>query len=207
LVIDTATQAMSLALFEDDMLLARHHAVVGRGHSEALMPAIAALPRGGRADRIAVDAGPGSFTGVRIGIAGARALAFAWGAALTGYGALMLVAVAARRSHDAASDIAVAMTGGHGELFWQRFDPATLRPRADVASAPPAVVADMLSGSQRIYGSAAQAVVAAWGHGTAVPLLPDASDFPWIADDALLPPTPVYGRGPDAKPMAGMESA
>src|SRR3546814_7003579 len=82
LVIDTATEACSVALFENDELMARRHAIVGRGHAERLLPLIADFPDKGRADRIAVDIGPGSFTGVRIGLAAARALSFAWGAAL-----------------------------------------------------------------------------------------------------------------------------
>ncbi len=42
------------------------HDVVGRGHAERLVPMIAALPDGGRAERILVDCGPGSFTGIRV---------------------------------------------------------------------------------------------------------------------------------------------
>src|SRR3546814_1758678 len=72
--------------------MARRHAIVGRGHAERLLPLIADFPDKGRADRIAVDIGPGSFTGVRIGLAAARALSFAWGAALTGYSTLSIIA-------------------------------------------------------------------------------------------------------------------
>ena len=52
LVIDTATQALSLALFDDNVLLARHHEIAGRGHAEKLVPLIATLPDRGRADAI-----------------------------------------------------------------------------------------------------------------------------------------------------------
>ncbi|HZV57482.1 MAG TPA: tRNA (adenosine(37)-N6)-threonylcarbamoyltransferase complex dimerization subunit type 1 TsaB, partial [Sphingobium sp.] len=84
LVIDCATPALSIALFAGEDLLGAHHAELGRGHAEALLPAIAALPGGGRADAILVDTGPGSFTGVRVGIAAATALGFAWGAPVRG---------------------------------------------------------------------------------------------------------------------------
>uniref|UniRef100_UPI00359301A6 tRNA (adenosine(37)-N6)-threonylcarbamoyltransferase complex dimerization subunit type 1 TsaB n=1 Tax=Blastomonas sp. TaxID=1909299 RepID=UPI00359301A6 len=80
LVIDAATEACSVALFERDALIASDHAVLGRGHAERLIPMIAALPERGRADTILVNCGPGSFTGVRVGLAAARALALAWGA-------------------------------------------------------------------------------------------------------------------------------
>ncbi len=70
--------------------------MLGRGHAERLVPMIAALPDKGRAERVVVSRGPGSFTGVRIGLAAARALGWRGGPKLLGYPTLALVAAMAR---------------------------------------------------------------------------------------------------------------
>jgi tRNA threonylcarbamoyl adenosine modification protein YeaZ len=200
LVIDTATQALSVALLENGAAIGRFHEVVGRGHAEALLPAIAALPDGGRADAIAVDVGPGSFTGVRIGIAAARALALAWSIPLHGYSAPSLIAVKAAQDHE-GGPIVVTITGGHGELFWQCFSPDGLEATGAITSTPIAQLATMLDASI-FYGTGAEALVTARGDGMAVSLYPDAADYGLIADLAPLPSSPIYGRGADAKTMA-----
>ena len=200
LVIDTATQALSVALLDDGVVAGHFHEIVGRGHAEALVPAIAALPRGGRADAIAVDLGPGSFTGVRIGIAAAKALALAWSLPLHGYCALSLIAAKAAQDQD-GGPIAVTITGGHGELFWQCFEADGLTAITQPASTPIAALATILD-HPVVYGTGAEALVTARGHGTAVSLYPDSADYPLIAALPSLPPSPIYCRDADAQPMA-----
>lgn len=207
LVIDCATPALSLALLEDERCVASDHALLGRGHAEALVPRLSDMLAGERADAIAVDVGPGSFTGIRVGLAAARALGFAWGVPVSGFGCLPLCAAMARARGEAGGDpIAVVMIGGHGELFWQRFDPESLAPLDALQSTPVAALAERL-GDVRLHGSGAETLVAARGWGEAIACLPDARCYPLLPDAHRdLPPSALYGRGADARPMAGAES-
>lgn len=192
LVIDTATRACSAALFDDGVLVASRHEVIGRGHAEMLLSMIADFPGKGRADRIAVNIGPGSFTGIRVGIAAARALGLAWGAELGGYSCLTLIAAMA----DQDGLVDVAMMGGHGEFFFQSF--AHGQPVGSLRSLHPDEAATE-SRASIVAGDAAEALVALRGSGTAILLLPDAQSWPLIADMPALPASAVYGRAPDAK--------
>jgi tRNA threonylcarbamoyl adenosine modification protein YeaZ len=202
LAIETASEACSVALFEGETLLARDHRVLGRGHAEALVPMIGALPDKGRADRILVSLGPGSFTGVRIGLATARALGFAWGAEVLGYPTLALVAAQALAQHPGQS-LTVCMNGGHGEWFVQDFGLDGL-PETKALSQTPANARGN-SHSSLAAGNRARELLADDGAGmVALDILPDAGAVP-LLNPALLTGdlAPIYGRGPDATPMAG----
>lgn len=200
LAIDSATEACSVALFRDGELIAGDYRMLGRGHAEALVPMIAALPDRGRAARIAVALGPGSFTGVRVGLAAARALALAWGAEVVGYPTMALIAAIARKERSDVP-VAVAMTGGHGEWFIEGFDQngAVIRP---LASMRPDAAA-MASVESVVAGTQAEALVAARGNGDALTIWPDARCLTLLPADAMTHEAhPLYGRAPDAKPMA-----
>ncbi|OGS52773.1 MAG: tRNA (adenosine(37)-N6)-threonylcarbamoyltransferase complex dimerization subunit type 1 TsaB [Erythrobacter sp. RIFCSPHIGHO2_12_FULL_63_10] len=198
LVIECATEACSIALFDGDDLVAGDHRLLGRGHAEHLVPMIAALPDRGKADRILVSLGPGSFTGVRIGIAVAGSLAVAWGSQVRGYPTLSLVAAMAC-AKIGIDGVTVCMAGGHGEWFVQDFARGG-RPLTALASlSPEAAVAR--GAMDRIAGTKADEFASLLGASARSDhLLPDARmlsqmDTTQISSDI----GPIYGRGPDAK--------
>jgi tRNA threonylcarbamoyl adenosine modification protein YeaZ len=199
LVVDTATAACSVALVDGDLVVDERHELVGRGHAERLVPMIEALLAGRRPLAILVDCGPGSFTGVRVGLAAAHGLAIGWGIPLTGYTSMAAVAAAAEGR--AGGEIAVALEGGHGQLFVQTFGEEVMRPLDTLRSLPPAEAGAAIR-THRVAGSGASVLVAARGTGEAIDALPRAADARFLpAALRSLAPRPIYGRAPDAKPM------
>jgi tRNA threonylcarbamoyl adenosine modification protein YeaZ len=204
LAIETASEACSVALFSDGTLIAHDHRVIGRGHAEALVPMIAALPDKGRSDQILVSLGPGSFTGVRIGLATARALGFAWQAQVLGYPTLALVG--ARAGQPDLRSVTVCMNGGHGEWFVQDF--INSHPENELRSLSPEQA--MAAGAQKvIVGNRAVEFAAMFDdERLTLELLPDASAVRLVPETLLTPDlTPIYGRGPDATPLADRPAA
>lgn len=200
LVIDSASEACSVALLEAGAIVDWRHEVIGRGHAERLVPLIAELASGGRADVIAAGCGPGSFAGVRIGIAAARALALGWQVPVHGFSTLALVAATAADEIAAAGGALVVTEGGHGQWFVQPFA-GDLAPRGDVRSLLPDDAVGLAG--DLVVGNRAEPFVARRGSGRAIAALPDARAFPRLPPAALIDrPTPIYGRAPDAKPMA-----
>lgn len=197
LVIDSATEACSAALIDGNRLLDERHEVVGRGHAERLVPMIQELLDGRRPDAILVDCGPGSFTGVRVGLAAAHGLSIGWKVPLTAYSSLAVIAAAAE-----GDQIAVALQGGHGQLFVQSYGRDPLMPLDPLRSLTPEDAAGLIN-ARRIYGSGAETLVTARGHGDAFEALPRAAHALLLPLELRSSPArPVYGRAPDAKPMA-----
>lgn len=201
LAIETASEACSVALLgADGTVLACDHKIIGRGHAEALVPMIAALPDKGRSERILVSLGPGSFTGVRIGLATARALGLAWGAEVLGYPTLALIAAMAQVQRP-LTPVTVCINGGHGEWFVGDFGADGL-PQGEVASlTPQAALAH--TGHRLVAGNRAEQWAAQRSSCEAIALLPDAA-LAFAIPEALITCNlaPIYGRGPDATPLA-----
>ena len=197
LVIDSVAAACSVALIgADGALLDERHEIVERGHAERLLPLVEELLGGRVPTGILVDCGPGSFTGVRVGLAAAHGLAIGWGIPLAGYSSTALIAAAAARGA-----VTVAMAGGHGELFVQSFGGDPLAPLDDLRSLPIEAAAEAV-GDDELFGSGAAALVVRRGFGQAHDTLPRAADARLLPPSLRgLAPRPIYGRAPDAKPM------
>lgn len=194
LAFDTSSAACTAALFDESgTCIARRDEEIGRGHSERLVPMIAELLEGRKADCILVGIGPGSFTGIRVGIAAAHGLAIGWGASILGMSSLALLAAGT------SGPVTAAVIGGHGELFVQDFD-ARHQPMSELRSLLPAAAAEA-SKEQLVIGSGARQLAAARGWGDAQDILPAAANA-LALPEALrsLPPKPIYARAPDARP-------
>lgn len=192
LAFDTSSAACTAALFNGRECVARSDELIGRGHSERLVPMIAELLDGRKADEVLVGVGPGSFTGIRVAIAAAHGLAIGWDAELHGMSSLALLAAGAPDG-----EIAAAIVGGHGELFVQQFDSA--RPTSELRNLVPEEAARFAT-AQLVVGSGARQLVDARGWGEALEAWPSASNALRLpAGLRSLAPKPVYARAPDAR--------
>ena len=210
LALDTACAACSVAVCDGTAVRAHHFETMQRGHAEALMPVVeAVLAESGLGyaalDAIAVTRGPGTFTGLRIGLAAARGLALAAGLPLIGPTTLEIIAAAAR-SHRPNRFVAVMIEARRGEVYSQTFAPdgeaidtaAALAPEAALDRA--ATVEAVLAGDAALRLAALTAGVdVAPGDG-----LPDAVVLAAVAAERPLPRvgeivSPLYLRPPDAK--------
>lgn len=201
-VLDTAT----------DKVLGRHVLDLGKGHAEHLMAVIDTALAGAGASyadlgAIAVSTGPGSFTGIRVGVSAARGLALALKIPAVGVTTLEALAAEAAIAFPARPVLAV-LDGGRGEIHAALFgsDGAMLH---DPAIATLAEAAAMARRDKPVLtGTAAHAVAEAAGGGFDFGPLAATADIATYARLAAgkAPgdkPRPVYLRDADAKPQAG----
>jgi tRNA threonylcarbamoyladenosine biosynthesis protein TsaB len=217
LAIDCALDACSAAVLESDpaTIIASETRIMVRGHAEAVMPLIARVMDEAEVefkelDRISVTVGPGSFTGLRVGISAARGIALAAGRPAVGLTTLACLA-APHIAEDDGTLVVAAIDARHDYVYMQVFGPGgqtLLAPRiAPLREAARAAT----SGPARIVGSAADLVARSWPRGEQPPALIDqrgAPDIAWIARLGAAasgqegPPKPLYLRAPDAQPQA-----
>ena len=216
LAIDTALGACAAAVLDARLgqVLASESLPMLRGHAEAIMPLIARVMDAAFIDfaildRIAVTVGPGSFTGLRVGISAARGIALAAGKPAIGLSTLASLA-APYIAEDDSMTVVAAIDARHEHVYLQAFGPAarTLVPPR-IAPLREALRAAM-TGPTRIVGSGADLIVALWPKTEPPPALVDprgAPDIDWVArlgaaaSESQSAPKPLYLRAPDAQPQ------
>ncbi len=218
LALDTAGPDCAVAVVRGQSgeieILARSSERIGRGHAERLMPMVeASLARADIAfsdlERIAVTIGPGSFTGVRVGIAAARGLALALDVPAVGIGSLSALAFAVART-ERSGTVAAVLDARRGEVYALAQDLQSGATLIDATALPAEDLVARLSPMRRplfVIGAGAPIVGAALGRSHFT--IAATSESPDIGDVAALglsaeagkPPVPLYVRGPDAKPQ------
>ena len=215
LAVDASCGAASVAIVESGEVepMATLTRPMTRGHAEALAPMVEEAARAvagglGSLDRIAVTIGPGSFTGIRVGVALARAMGLALGIPVVGVSTLAAFA-APLLSAPRQGVIASAIDARHGSIYFQLFDPSGRPlgpPRCDSLRE---CVRGIGAGPALLSGNAAT-LVATEAHRAGLPYdLGAATDAPDIVavarlglalDPAGNPARPLYVKPPDAKP-------
>lgn len=209
LALDTAGVDCAAAVYDSgsDSVMGEVTETIGRGHAEHLMHVVdEALAKAGTAlsdvERIVVTIGPGSFTGIRIGVAAARGFALSLDIPAVGVTTLEVMAAAAGKQNP-GKPVLAAIDAKREEIYLQAF----------------AANGDPLDEARAVTVDEARTIAAAFDGivtGTAVARLSDAPPaerpdaFP-IAVVARLgaakpvseKPKPLYLRGPDARPQAG----
>jgi tRNA threonylcarbamoyladenosine biosynthesis protein TsaB len=215
LAIDTALDACAAAVLDtgSGKLIASESQPMKRGHAEALMPLVARVMKESglpyaALDRVAVTTGPGSFTGLRVGLAAARGIGLAAAKPVVGLTTLSAYS-APIVSEQSEHPIIAAIDARHDQVYFQVVGGdgrALIRPK--VAPISEALAASRF-GAPHLVGNAATILADRWPSDAARPCQVEAQPAPdinWVAwlgaavDPAAAPPTPYYLRAPDAKP-------
>ncbi|WP_299477092.1 tRNA (adenosine(37)-N6)-threonylcarbamoyltransferase complex dimerization subunit type 1 TsaB [uncultured Roseibium sp.] len=214
LAIDTALSNCAAAVLDDGKDTACFDSIgeeIGRGHAERLMDMIGEVMAETSTafsdlDRVAVTVGPGSFTGLRVGLSVARGFGLVLGKPVVG---ITTLAAIARSSapRDAGGPLLVALTGKGEEVYCQEFTPfgdtigdAAVRTLSDLAATT--------SKRIRLAGSAADSVASSLGlpleqivSRSAFPGIREVAELGLLADPVICTPSPLYLRPPDATPQ------
>lgn len=212
LALDASGAAISVAIVRDGELLAHHHEALARGHAERLPPALAStLAAAGTApaalDAIAVTVGPGSFTGIRVGLAAARGLGFALGRPVLGITTLEAVAHGLDEATRGGRPVLALIDSKRADVFAQRFA-ADLAPLEAPQAVPIASIGDLATPPLVVTGDAA-ALLSPRAGVLLAPAAPDARIVAALAASRWargeeMPAVPLYLRPPDATlPVAG----
>lgn len=216
LAIDTALEACSAAVLDTDAnrLLASESEPMQRGHAEALVPMLGRVMQASGIgfadlDRIAVTTGPGSFTGLRVGLSAARGIALAADKPVVGLTTLSAYAAPLVSERD-DTPILSAIDARHDHVYYQLVSgngTRLVRPRVGpIAEALEAA----RQGAPRLVGNAAHLLAARWPALTPpAPLIDQqpAPDIFWVAwlgaaaNPEAAPARPFYLRAPDARPQ------
>jgi tRNA threonylcarbamoyl adenosine modification protein YeaZ len=222
LAIDTALAACSAAVLDTERAAVTAHESLPmqRGHAEALMPLIKrVMERSGLGfadlDRVAVTTGPGSFTGLRVGIAAARGLGLAAGKPVVGLTTLAAFAAPFIAADDTLPVVA-AIDARHDQVYLQVFGPGGRTIVAPRLALLHEALRAAATGAPRLTGTAADLLAAAWPAGERPPAAVEqrgAPDIDWVArlgaaaSETAAPPKPLYLRAPDAQPQDASQLA
>jgi tRNA threonylcarbamoyladenosine biosynthesis protein TsaB len=218
LAIDTALDACAAGVLDTkaSKLIAHESQLMKRGHAEALMPLIARVIKEAgidfpAIDRIAVTTGPGSFTGLRVGLSAARGIALAANKPVVGVTTLTAYA-APVVSENGQQPIISAIDARHDQVYFQVVGGnGTTLIRPQVAPIEEALAASRF-GPPHLVGNAARILADRWPSQAPPPVevnMQPAPDIAWLAwlgaavSPNTAPARPFYLRAPDAKPKSG----
>ncbi|MET0222702.1 MAG: tRNA (adenosine(37)-N6)-threonylcarbamoyltransferase complex dimerization subunit type 1 TsaB [Bradyrhizobium sp.] len=222
LAIDTALDHCAAAVLDTETatMRAQESLPMKRGHAEALMPLIArVMQQAGLSfaalDRIAVTTGPGSFTGLRVGLSAARGIALA--AHKPAVGVTTLSAYAAPVvSEDRPHRVISAIDARHDHVYFQVVGGDGEELVAPQVAPIEEALAAARFGPSHLTGNAAGLLAERWPKDALQPVAVDpqaAPDIAWVAwlgaaaDPELSPARPFYLKAPDVKVPANMPQA
>ena len=221
LALDTAANLCAACVFDAEPAVVRaaRSLDVGKGHVEHLMLLVQEVLNQadagyGDLDRIVVSTGPGSFTGVRVGIAAARGLALALNIPVIGISTLEAIAAEVRETHPGRSAF-IAIDARRGEVYSAEYDAHGVCVSDPAVLSVPVAAGRVSSTGSVVAGSGARIVAEAVDGDIAIASCSDAATadieifarLGAVTDEPDMPPNPLYLRAPDAKPQVGFAVA